>query len=99
MDGIARAPSATETKEEFANNNHTKATATTQQESNSDGYEAPSELPAQAFARALYPFKGEFPIPAKLDILSTEYNSNSELSAHECSRTYWFNIDDGERIV
>lgn len=33
------------------------------QESNSDSYEAPSDLPAQAFAKALYPFKGMYHQP------------------------------------
>lgn len=62
VDGVTSTAIATGTNEELANNNHDTTTTVNAQECNSDGYEAPSDLPAQAFAKALYPFKGEYGI-------------------------------------
>lgn len=43
----------------YTNNNAQQSENNLDQQSNETVYVAPSELPAQAYARALYPFKGE----------------------------------------
>lgn len=41
-------------------NNNSHETSAVQDQSNSDNYEVPNDLPAQAYAKALYPFRGKF---------------------------------------